>query len=390
MNTQKIRNIIKLYKQHFDKTHNGEIYKWEAVKCFQNNWNIEAELFPEMLDNALALSKNLLDSGRYFPKRMLHHNAARSPEPLRLLFRTLYNEDQDLLKRITNFQKDLSSTNKNNFKGKNDYQDHRAIMVYLSLRYPDRYYLYKFGLLRDFAAIVDFPYKPKNGVIENVSQYLNLCDLLREEIIEDAELLQLHRKRLTDKCYNDTSYHLLTQDVIYAAVNYLDGFSQPISTEPVFNRLTEVQKTINPRLDQVQLIGAIINHTERQIENKRIGDLGELLVMEYEQKRLKNLGIRKEPVQKSKKEGDGLGYDILSFDENGEEIFIEVKTTKGKFNLPFYITRNELIRSQKDSKKFVLYRLFDYNVNSNTAEFFKNFGDLSDLCINPIQYRVIL
>lgn len=390
MNTQKVRNIIKLYKQHFEEIHKGEIYKWEAVKCFQDNWDIDAQLFPEMLDRSLHLASNLLDSRLYYPKRMILKNSELNPEKVRQLFRDLYDEDQDLLTRITNFRKEITTINKKNFQGKRNYQDHRAILVYLSLRYPDRFYLYKSGMFRDFAVIVDYPYQPERGKNENITQYLTLCNLLHEEILQDAELLKLHRTRLTEQCYGDTSYHILTQDVIYAAVNYLERFSQPIPTEPVLNRLTEVKKTIKPREDQVQLIGAIINHTDRQRENKRIGDLGELLVMQYEQKRLKNLGIKKEPIQKSKKEGDGLGYDILSFDENGEEIFIEVKTTKGKFNFPFYITRNELVRSQNDSEKFVLYRLYDYNIAKNTAEFFKNYGDLSDLCINPIQYRVVL
>lgn len=55
MNTQKVKNIIKLYKQHFEEIHKGEIYKWEAVKCFQDNWDIDAQLFPEMLDSALVM-----------------------------------------------------------------------------------------------------------------------------------------------------------------------------------------------------------------------------------------------------------------------------------------------------------------------------------------------
>jgi hypothetical protein len=352
--------------------------------------NIDAQSFPEMLDSALALSKNLMDSGQYFPKRMLHHNSRENPEHIRQLFRNLYDEEQDLLTRITTFKNEFSTINEKNFPGKSDYQDHRAILVYLSLRYPDRYYLYKYRLLCDFTIIVDYPYRPKNGAIENVAQYLTLCDLLHEEILQDTELLKLHITRLTEKCYNDTSFHILTQDIIYAAVNYLERFSHPIPQEPVLNRLTEVQKTINPRVDQIQLIGAIINHIDRQRENMRIGDLGELLVMQYEQERMKSLGIKKEPIQKSKKEGDGLGYDILSYDENGEEIFIEVKTTKGTFNSPFYITRNELVRSRNNSEKFVLYRLYDYNIVKNTAKFFKNYGDISDLCINPIQYRVVL
>jgi hypothetical protein len=42
----KNKNLITLYKTHFKKIHNEEIYKWRAVKCFQENWNIKAKDFP--------------------------------------------------------------------------------------------------------------------------------------------------------------------------------------------------------------------------------------------------------------------------------------------------------------------------------------------------------
>ena len=47
--------------------HKDEIYKWKAVKVFQDSWDIKAKNFYAMLDNALSESKNLLDSGQYFP-----------------------------------------------------------------------------------------------------------------------------------------------------------------------------------------------------------------------------------------------------------------------------------------------------------------------------------
>ena len=41
-----------LYKQDLPKYWNNEKYKWEAVKCFQDNWNIDAEDFSEMFKKA--------------------------------------------------------------------------------------------------------------------------------------------------------------------------------------------------------------------------------------------------------------------------------------------------------------------------------------------------
>jgi hypothetical protein len=41
-------------------------------------------------------------------------------------------------------------------------------------------------------------------------------------------------------------------------------------------------------------------------------------------------------------EGDGAGFDIASFDPDGRERFIEVKTTNGAATTPFFLTRNEM------------------------------------------------
>lgn len=40
-------------------------------------------------------------------------------------------------------------------------------------------------------------------------------------------------------------------------------------------------------------------------------------------------------------DGDGAGYDVLSFSAKGRERLIEVKTTNGSAWTPFFLTRNE-------------------------------------------------
>ncbi len=90
---------------NFDRVHNQEIYKWKAVKCFQDNWNLNTSNFPIMLEKSLALTSNLLDSGQYFPRRMLLANSKKDPSSIKNQFIELYNEDMDLIERIETFQK---------------------------------------------------------------------------------------------------------------------------------------------------------------------------------------------------------------------------------------------------------------------------------------------
>ncbi len=391
MNIQKLRDIIKQYKRHFKYIHQEEIYKWRAVKCFQDNWNITADNFPEMLEASFALTKNLLDSGLYYPKRMLLKNAEANPEYVRQLLMTLYDEEQDLITRITNFKNGMREHSRRTFPTlKNDYQDLRAISVYLCLRYPDRYYFYKYELLKKIVLLIDYPYQPTRGDFENILQYLTLCNILKEEILKDNELLELHKTRLTEKDFFDSSFNILTQDIIYAAARHIDKFKQGGTQESALKRLINVSQPVSPKTEKVVLKGSFTNYIENEKENKRIGDLGELLVLQHEQEKLKALGINKEPEHKSKSEGDGLGYDILSYNEQAKEIFIEVKTTVRNYDAPFFITRNELVRSKQDSDKFFLYRLYDFDDTNSKAKYYKRQGDLSELCVNPVLYRAVV
>lgn len=61
MNGQIIKSYIGEYKEKFDQIHSQEIYKWKAIKHFQNNWDTDSPEFFVMLSNSLAEVKNLMD-----------------------------------------------------------------------------------------------------------------------------------------------------------------------------------------------------------------------------------------------------------------------------------------------------------------------------------------
>lgn len=43
LNYSNLDKIINDYKEHFEDHRQEEIYKWKAIKTFQDNWNIDAE-----------------------------------------------------------------------------------------------------------------------------------------------------------------------------------------------------------------------------------------------------------------------------------------------------------------------------------------------------------
>ena len=83
----RLKDVLVQYKQNFvSKQWGEEKYKWEAVKWFQDHWDVNAPDFAEMLNSALDRTYNLLASANNFPKRMIISFAKTAPEEVRAMF----------------------------------------------------------------------------------------------------------------------------------------------------------------------------------------------------------------------------------------------------------------------------------------------------------------
>lgn len=394
MSQQAVKAYLDQYKANFERVHLEEIYKWKAIKQFQDSFDIHAKDFLANLDTSLSKAENLLISQNYFPKNMVLENAEVTPEKVRQLFLLLFDEEAGLLQRVEQFQKGFVALNQKNFPGKKDYQDHRAIMVYLTLRYPERYFFYKFTMFKDFAEKVGYPYKPVGGRLSNIGQYQNLCKLVRSEITTDQELLKLHKERIGEDCYYDENLNILTQDFIYAVNFHLGRIAAPA---PAVKRQPKVERvnasTLEVQAGAIDLTPKVTNHLENSRKNKQVGDLGELWVVRYERDGLirdGKPGLAEKIKHAAKDEGDGLGYDILSYHPDGQKKYIEVKTTKGPENATFYLTRNELERSRMENENYYLYRVYHYNEQTDEADLLIIQGGLTNLCTVPLTFKVDL
>lgn len=122
--------------------------------------------------------------------------------------------------------------------------------------------------------------------------------------------------------------------------------------------------------------------------NRSLGKAGELAVLAFEHRRLWEAGKRKlaeriEHVAATR--GDGDGYDVLSYEETGEERLIEVKTTRRASLTPFHVTRNEVAVSETQAERYHLYRLFRFE---RDPQLFVLKGSLSrNLLLTPTEYR---
>ena len=130
------------------------------------------------------------------------------------------------------------------------------------------------------------------------------------------------------------------------------------------------------------------DYAARDEANRKLGRAGEQWVIEFEQQRLTDMGSP-ELFQRldwvADTQGDGAGFDILSFDDAANHRFIEVKTTNGSLGSSFLVSHNELEFSKEVGEQFYLYRVFQFR---DGPRLFTLHGDLSQhVHLKPTDFR---
>lgn len=134
------------------------------------------------------------------------------------------------------------------------------------------------------------------------------------------------------------------------------------------------------------------DRTATDARNRALGLAGEEAVVNAEVKLLKDAGradLAANVRHVAKEEGDGAGYDVLSFATDGSPKHIEVKATRYGAGAAFYITSNEVAYSQTHPESYHLYRLF--NFKNGNGQYWELTGDVSaQLDLSPTEYRARL
>ena len=219
-NEGKFDSVITEYKKQFIQSQWAkEKFKWEAVKCFQDNWDVDAINFTEMLKNSLAKTGNLLASKNNFPKDTIISFSERNQDKVRKMFSELFNENETLHKRISSFKEEAKSLLKN--INNNSYQTENAITTYLWLKYPDKYYIYKFSDVVAVSNELESNYIFKRGEFtNNIENFFKFYDEISSKLQSDNELKNILSSVITDTCYPDPKLKTLTLDVGFFISRY--------------------------------------------------------------------------------------------------------------------------------------------------------------------------
>lgn len=164
----------------------------------------------------------------------------------------------------------------------------------------------------------------------------------------------------------------LQQSLIDAVERYLDFHPQlvfgsaPAAQEGLIEEespppLGKPKPVIDRKLER---IARKYNYAERDFRNRALGRSGEEAIFLNERRRLAVLGKEKlsEKVEwTARDKGDGVGYDIKSFDASGAELLIEVKTTNGPRTTDFFLSKTEFEVAKERPDAWRLYRLHSFS-----------------------------
>jgi hypothetical protein len=134
--------------------------------------------------------------------------------------------------------------------------------------------------------------------------------------------------------------------------------------------------------------GIFRDYLAREARNMFLGRAGEELVLRFEQERLSRAGQERLAAQvehSARVRGDGLGFDVLSYEISGQERFIEVKTTSFAKETPFFATAAEVEFARRNANQFNVYRLFQFK---SDPKYFVLPGAIEQHCyLDPQSFR---
>jgi hypothetical protein len=187
----------------------------------------------------------------------------------------------------------------------------------------------------------------------------------------------------------DSSQPQGKEELNFELIENLNDIFKTNVEEEIVSSLTEISENME---DIIYTKKPKEDYIESAIIKKEIGLEGELFILNYERNKLQRKGqleLSEKVKHISVEYGDGYGYDILSFDENGNEKYIEVKTTIQDLNTVFYVSDSEY-KKASTLKNYFIYRVFNFDLETKKGKLYiiNTSKDLKTYFITePVSFR---
>ena len=220
MNVLKDRLIdwMDRYHSQFPTRWEEQKYIWKAVQTFQNNWDLNTHDLAKMIEHSTADADYLMNHARYYPRDMIISLAEEWPDKVRSMFEELYDEKQDLASRAVNFCETADEMRIccNGKHCSTNHQTMNAVSTYLWLKYPAKYYFYKYTVAKRVSLETSFGFacQRENHVNKMLSAF-SLMDHISAGLRNDTRFRRLLNERLDYTLYSDESMHCMAMDFAF-------------------------------------------------------------------------------------------------------------------------------------------------------------------------------
>lgn len=213
MDRENFNAIIARYLEKFDETNSAgeEWFKWEAIDCFQKNWDIDAPGFAQMFSRAVKQFSVLIDTTQISPVAGLKTLIGQPGEAeiVHKAFRELYADDGGDLelrqKKAEAFVQTINERIEIYWPGSHKYpQSMRSALLFLTMRFPAENYILFWSRAYNWANYAEYGDDFGSGASFSLPKFYRMCDEIREEIENSSELQQCNKKRMeTAKVHMD-------------------------------------------------------------------------------------------------------------------------------------------------------------------------------------------
>ena len=372
MFTGNIKFILSTYQKHFKDVFPLERYKWQLIKIFQENWDIEDADFAGMMGRALPAGKihNLLDNGAFYaPLANIRKMAQQDPRRVQALFSSLLTEDYDFDQDRSRFRAKLNDfkTGMNDLfrdlhlPGSGSHVDDQATLFFLTCKFPDRFCFYKPADFEKAYALAGLDFLVANSSkFDKLCMYLILWHCMRYEIDRNPELEAMAQSKVNDEEYPDPCFTMLAQEILHA-LNYpavAEDIQEQLRLQPRQIALPNHLRQATNGLPVLSLLPS--GHMSRYEPSHNVPVK---LVCKIEQDAIDRLGLGKVATPYSIFHGPEHGFDVLSYDSDGQEKYVLVKVTKADFPQTIELSQNETERLSKSPNRCSLYLIYQYDEN---------------------------
>jgi hypothetical protein len=202
----KIQDNIGAYKKWLQSQRfHPNMYKWESVQIFQDQWNMNDKDIVDMFDRAIqnTETRRMWQTENWYPKKMMLEFWRYEPQSTHMMFDDLFNETREVEGRVGRFifgcdalLRDYKSDHPATVENNHYHGDFRMIAIYLAFRYPDSYAPYNFPVFQQALTALGARDIPQQN---DLGRYFKVLRTLMNFLEKDGTVSQAFQRHLNAK-----------------------------------------------------------------------------------------------------------------------------------------------------------------------------------------------